>query len=273
MKKKLKTFDIVKLKNITTNTKTSHGIKISVFNRYRKKSKKEGKTLTIEIPYRQTTHGLDSTYCGVFPANSGDMGFSITKCISREFANNIKVFTMEPYGKYVKQLTDSGFLGHTITAPESWILPTGRRIVDIRDISNKNHIYRSLSEQSRMSTLISKSRDHEFKTAWTDAEKLRKYQAIFFQTPNMNFKQYMLNMLEGMRMSGFIECCSHCGVLLLDEHIASKRYVRKDGSMTIKCPNPKCRKPSFIKIMSTENNGDSYGSLIDSFYISLSKEK
>lgn len=270
MKKKLKIFDIVKLKNITTNTKTKHGIKVSVFKRYRKKSKKSGKTLIIEIPFKQKTTHL--AYSGVLPANSGDMEFSITGCISREFKNDIKAFTMEPYGKYVKQLTDSGFLGHTITAPENWIIPTGRRIVDIRDISNRNHIYKSLSKQSRLFTLIEKSRDHEFKKVWTDAEKLRKYQAIFFQTPNMNFKQYMLNMLEDMVGTNVVYC-EYCGTYILSEHIASKRYVRKDGSMTVKCPNPGCRKTSFIKIMSEENNDDDYGSLVDTFYIGLSKEK
>ncbi len=146
----------------------------------------------------------------------------------------------------------------SVYIPTIFLSKPTKRVVDSRDLNatsfntfmytqyNKEH-WRNLSSKTKDETLANNTP--------SDMEGIKKRKQIFFPKNRMTMKEIMLNLIyyTNSTATNFSSIhCPKCGAFVSYVHVASTRYIRKDGAITCKCQQ--CNKASFLSFIYNYNN-------------------
>ena len=146
----------------------------------------------------------------------------------------------------------------TISLPEELLVYSGKRILDIRTLSNgeKTLAFSKVATHSRFSNVTYRTTDNDIRDG-TSINMLRKLEQVFFPHKKFTLKSIMVEIIKAANSEKYgmnVFSCDFCGGNMSLGDLATRRYFRKNGGgTTLKCV--KCNKTNFIVLDFTKNDG------------------
>lgn len=232
-------WDIVKIRN-PSDVAPIKGLKVVEKNAYfhlvykipvKISNKKKVEEITLKIDDR-FINGME------FYVNKKDSVYSLIGC---------RVLSLVPTKETTIQIPRAAWISFSL--PEEFLIPTGKRILDVRDMNNVNY-HEEITEMCKRNKYILISRmtkNSKIQKFPNSIDNIRKYSLRYFPGNKANLKDVVYNMLTTMNCNSHKWASLYCHYCNSSEsflYISAKRYFRKDGSMTYKCSY--CGRTNFV---------------------------